>query len=243
MEISGQDYPVFKAAFDELVRSGQVIVGRGNLVELRPLSGQIVGRFRANPRGFGFVSPLEPDLHEDLFIPPDETANALTGDIVAARVITRERRGGKTLYRGRIIEILQHGDNQFVGTLRHTKTGWLVEPDGKIFTDPISVDDVTAKGAADKDKVVVEMITRPTDKYFARGVILQVLGKAGAFETEINSIICQYRLPQQFGDDCIEQAREAASSFEKTDTQDREDITNKASSQSTRRMQRILTMQ
>ncbi len=227
MEISSQDYPVFKAAFDELVSSGQVILGHGNLIELRPLSGQIVGTFRSHPRGFGFVLPLEPNLHEDLFIPPDETADALTGDIVAAKVITKEKRGGKTLYRGKIMEILQRGDSQFVGTLRQTKTGWLVEPDGKNFTEPISIDDVAAKGAADKDKVVVEMVTRPTDKHPARGVILEVLGRAGAFEAEINSIIYQYKLPLQFSEDCIEQARQAADAFENSGVEEREDITGK----------------
>jgi ribonuclease R len=111
--------------------------------------------------------------------------------------------------------------------LRQTKTGWLVEPDGKNFTEPISIDDITAKGAADKDKVVVEMITRPIDKHLARGVILEVLGRAGAFEAEINSIICQYKLPRQFSEDCIEQARQAADSFENAGVEEREDITGK----------------
>lgn len=227
MEIGREHYPLFKSAFDEIVHSGQVIIGRGNLVELRPLADQITGTFRSNPRGFGFVCPLEPDLHEDLFIPPDQTADALTGDIVAAKVISRQRRGGKIIYRGKISEILQRAESKFVGTLRHTKSGWQVEPDGKSFTEPIAVDDVTAKGASDKDKVVVEMVTRPSDTYLARGVILQVLGRAGAFQVETDSIIYQYKLPRDFSDDCIEQARHAAQSFENPHTKKREDITGK----------------
>jgi ribonuclease R len=227
MEISSKDYPVFKEALDQLVEAGKVIIDRGGVVELRPLSGRIVGTFRSNPRGFGFVLPLEPDLHEDLFIPPDNTADALNGDMVAASVVTMQRRGGKTLYRGKITEILQRADSKFVGTLRHTETGWLVEPDGKSFTDPITVDDVTAKGATDKDKVVVEMITRPTDKHRAQGVIIQVLGRAGAFETELNSIIYKYHLPLEFAEDCVEQARHAAAIFEKAGNDVRQDLTGK----------------
>jgi len=227
MEIGSENYQLFKSAFESLVRQGQVVIGKSNLVELRPLADQIIGRFRSNPRGFGFVCPLEPDLHEDLFIPPDQTADAFTGDIVAAKVISRQRRGGKIIYRGKISEILQRAEDKFVGTLRHTKNGWLVEPDGKIFTEPIVVDDVTAKGAADKDKVVVEMISRPTERLLAQGVIVQVLGRAGAFQAETDAITYQYKLPRDFPDDCIEQARRAAKSFEKSHTKDREDITGK----------------
>jgi ribonuclease R len=227
MEISSEEYPLFKTAYDELVKSGKLVLGQGNLIQLRPLSDKIVGTFRSNPRGFGFVCPLEPDQHEDLFIPPEQAADALTGDIVEAKVISRHQRGGKTLYRGQITEILQRAESKFVGTLRHTKTGWLVEPDGKNFTEPIYVDDVTAKGATEKDKVVIEMVTRPTDTNAARGVILQVLGRSGAFQAETDSIIYQYKLPQEFPEDCLEQARRAAKSFETPHIKGREDITDK----------------
>ncbi len=97
MEIGTEDYSLFKTAYDELVKSGKVVMGHGNLIQLRPLSDHVVGTFRSNPRGFGFVSPLEPDLHEDLFIPPEQSLDALTGDVVEAKVISRQKKGGKIL--------------------------------------------------------------------------------------------------------------------------------------------------
>ena len=59
--VSPEDYPQFKLAFEELRRAGHIIIGVGNSIRIPPLSGQIIGTFRANPRGFGFVTPLEPN--------------------------------------------------------------------------------------------------------------------------------------------------------------------------------------
>src|SRR4030042_1598653 len=115
--VSSEDYPQFKLAFEELRRAGHVMIGAGNLVSLPPLSGQIIGTFRANPRGFGFVTPLESSAQGDLFIPPSATAEAMTGDIVAARVIKEGKRAGQMRCSGRIVEILERTQNKVVGTL------------------------------------------------------------------------------------------------------------------------------
>ena len=234
--VSSEDYPQFKSAFEELRRVGHVVIGERNLVSLPSLSGRIIGTFRANPKGFGFVTPLEPSSHGDLFIPPSATAEAMTGDIVAAKVIKKgkrpgpaPRRGGAGQMRcsGKVVEILERAHNRFVGTLLKRKEGWIVQPDGTGFTEPISVDDVSAKNAREKDKVVVEILSYPTERYLARGVIIEVLGRAGQYETEIKSIICQYHLPSEFRDNCTEQARQAAAEFNPDQLGGRDDITDK----------------
>jgi ribonuclease R len=225
--VSSEDYPQFKLAFEELHQAGHVMIGTGNLVSLPPLSGQIIGTFRANPRGFGFVTPLEPNSQGDLFIPPAATAEAMTGDIVAAKVVQQGKRAGQMRCSGRVVEILERSQNKIVGTLVKRPEGWVLEPDGKGFTEPIGVDDVTAKNAREKDKVVVEILVWPTEKYLARGVIIEVLGRAGQYESEIKSVVHQYHLPSEFNAGCIEQAREAAAGFNPEEVDGREDITRK----------------
>jgi len=225
--VNSEDYPQFKDAFDQLRQAGHVVIGARNLVSLPSLSGQIVGTFRANPRGFGFITPLEPNSHGDLFVSPSDKADAMTGDIVMARVKRKGKRGGEMRFSGEIIEILERAQNRFVGTLVKHPESWLVEPDGKSFFDPITVDDVSAKGAKEKDKVVVEILSFPTEKYLARGVIVEVLGKAGRYATEIKSIIHQYHLPGEFDAECIEQSRRAAGRFNSEELNGRQDITDK----------------
>ena len=225
--VSSEDYPEFKDAFDQLRHAGHVVIGVRNLVSLPALAGQMIGTFRANPRGFGFIVPLEPNSHGDLFIPPTAKADAMTGDIVIAKVKRKGKRGGEMRCSGEIIEVLERAQNKFVGTLVKHPEAWLVQPDGKSFFDPISVDDVGAKGAREKDKVIIEIISYPTEKYLARGVIVEVLGKAGQYDTEIKSIIHQYHLPGEFDTGCIEQARRAAVDFDPEKRSTRQDITDK----------------
>ena len=189
--VSSEYYPQFKTAFDQLRQTGRVVIGAGNLITLPSMTGQIIGTFRANPKGFGFVTPLEPNSQGDLFIPPDAASDAMTGDIVIAKVKRKGKRGGQMRLTGEIIQVLERAQNRFVGTLTKHPEGWLVQPDGSAFFEPISVDDVTAKGAKPKDKVVVEILSFPTEKYLARGVIIEVLGRQGQYETEIKSIIVQ----------------------------------------------------
>ena len=230
LNVSQEDYPQFKLAFEELRRAGHVVIGTKSLVSLVPMSGRITGTFRANPKGFGFVIPLEPSSHGDLFIPPDATAEAMTGDIVLAKVVKKGKRAGPGApgrYSGQVVEILQRAQNRFVGTLQQTNEGWIVQPDGTSFFELIAVDDVSAKNAKNKDKVVVEILSYPTEKYLARGVIIEVLGRAGQKISEIQSIIRQYHLPGEFDADCIEQARQAAAEFDREKISGREDITEK----------------
>ena len=230
LNVSQEDYPQFKLAFEELRRAGHVVIGAKSLVSLVPMSGRITGTFRANPKGFGFVIPLEPSSHGDLFIPPDATAEAMTGDIVLAKVVKKGKRAGPGApgrYSGQVVEILQRAQNRFVGTLQQTNEGWIVQPDGTSFFELIAVDDVSAKNAKNKDKVVVEILSYPTEKYLARGVIIEVLGRAGQKISEIQSIIRQYHLPGEFDADCIKQARQAAAEFDREKISGREDITEK----------------
>ena len=227
LDVSSQDYPQFKLAFDQLRQAGHVIIGARNLVTIPSMSGRIVGTFRANQKGFGFVIPLDPAAHGDLFIPPDACANAMTGDTVAAVVVRQTKLGSQLRYSGKIIEILERAHNRFVGTLLKKQQGWIVQPDGSAFVEPILVDDVTAKNAANNDKVVVEMLSFPTAEHIGRGVIIEVLGRAGQYHVEISSVIHQYHLPGDFDADCIEQAHQAGTAFDPDKIDSREDLTDK----------------
>ncbi|MFA5554131.1 MAG: ribonuclease R [Phycisphaerae bacterium] len=211
--VEQKDYAQFKEAFRQLRQNGQIAITGGNLVTPALASSLVTGTFRANPKGFGFVVPLEPASHADIFIPPDETKNAMNGDIVSACITRKTHREGLERLSGKVVEILERSQNRFVGTLIKQSRGWFVQPDGSGFTDLIGVDDITAKNVKEKDKVVVEIITYPQVNSLARGVIIEVLGKAGRYESELNSVVRQFHIPDIFDDSCLSQAHNAASGF------------------------------
>ena len=227
LAVSPEDYPQFKQTLEHLRRAGHIVIGAGNLIMPPALSGLIIGTFRANRKGFGFVMPLEPTSHDDLFVPEGAAGGAMTGDTVTARVVSKGKRAGLPRYTGQVIEVLERANNRFVGTLLKEPDGWIVQPDGSSFVKPISVDDVGAKNARQKDKVVVEILSYPTGKYLARGVIIEVLGRAGQYEAETQSIIRRYHLPSGFDADCLDQAHEAAGGFDPERLDGRGDITDK----------------
>ena len=66
--VGSEHYADFQDAFNELRAARHVVIGAGNLVSLPSLSGPIVRTFRANPKGFGFIVPREPNAQGDLFV-------------------------------------------------------------------------------------------------------------------------------------------------------------------------------
>lgn len=221
-------YPSFRDALRELMHAGRVVLGAGGSVMLptsRPSEDGIVGTYRHNRRGFGFVVPTDPAGHEDLFIPEGENSGAITGDTVRAKITTRDNRDGKVMYRGRILEIVKRSQKRFVGSLVKQHGQWLVLPDGNILTEPILTPDAAARHIKSGTKVVVELTTYPDGAERASGVITEVLGQPGEKDVDLRSIIVQFNLPQEFPDACLEQARSAVDRFNATrNTRERERV-------------------
>ena len=224
--VKPDEFETFKKAFDQLAnrRTGYHRLKKSCFTAAR--FGQSLRNIPGSRKGFGFVTPTEQNSHGDLFIPADYTADAMTGDTVIAKVIKEARRGTEARYSGKIIEILQRANNHFVGTVIKKGDSWYLVPDGK-FTEVIEIDDVTAKNAQPNDKAVVEIISFPTQQNYARGVIVDVLGKSGTYKTEINAVIRRFALSYEFSSDCLTAAGQAARSFETADFSDRLDLTDK----------------
>ncbi|MCA9255368.1 MAG: ribonuclease R [Phycisphaerales bacterium] len=203
----------FHDAVDALRRSGRVVIGSNNAVMLPQRSGQIVGTFRGNPRGFGFVVPDEVTAHGDLYIPEGETLDAVTGDRVACQVFSRGKRDGKRAFGGRIVEVVERGNSQFVGQLKQNENVWYVEPDGKTLHGPVLIGDPGAKNARAGDQVVIELTQYPRDGKPARGVIVERLGHQSDPGVDLVSICRQFHLPDTFPDSVIEETRALARSF------------------------------
>ncbi|MFH0982603.1 MAG: ribonuclease R [Planctomycetota bacterium] len=205
--VAEDEYGDFHQAVKALMKSGRVVMGAGHALMLPEPGGKIFGKFRANPRGFGFVIPDSPQAHGDLYIPEGHAQGALTGDAVCAAVLKRGKRRGKMLYEGRILQIISRSDSRFVGELQRGLGHWFVRPDGNTFHAPIFIGDVGAKRATAGDQVVVEMTEYPAPGRDARGVIVEVLGQRGAPGVDLLSIIRQYGFRTEFPEDVLAEAR------------------------------------
>jgi ribonuclease R len=222
--VGSDEYPTFQAALEQMRRRQEIVIDAKNNVTLPPMGHRVVGTFRANERGFGFIVPLELNAYGDLYVSPEDTGGAMNNDTVVARVVKKGHRLGQVRYAGVIIDIVERGSDRFVGTLQRNPGFWFVQPEGKGFYRPVIVDDASASGAKENDKVVLEIVSYPNDTLPARGAIVQVLGRAGQYDAEIRSIMARYGLPEDFPAPCRQQAREATESFRPQQARGRGDI-------------------
>ncbi len=223
MGIAEHEYGDFRKAVRALTKTGRVVLGAKNAVMLPEQAGQVVGVYRGNPRGFGFVVPDTPDAHGDLYIPEGQSLDAITGDRVLARVRKAGKRAGRMMFKGQVTEVIQRGQNRFVGELRNERRRWYVLPDGKALHVPVFVRDVGAKNARAGDQVVVEIVQYPSSGREAKGVIVETLGRRGDPGVDTMAILRQYQIPNTFSDEALNDARAASTAFD-ADADDREDL-------------------
>ncbi|HXE52781.1 MAG TPA: ribonuclease R, partial [Tepidisphaeraceae bacterium] len=211
-----ESYPAFREALRELMHEGRVVMGAGGTIVLpgeQPRRDEFEGTYRHNRRGFGFVVPTDPSSHEDLYVPEGQNGGAITGDLVRAKITSRGQRDGKTIYSGRVTEIIQRTQKRFVGTLVRKGNEWSVMPDGNTFTEPILTPDAAARHIKAGTKVVVEITSYPEYGSWAQGVITEVLGKPGEKDVDLKSVIVLFNLPDRFPDTVLEEARQAVDLF------------------------------
>ena len=226
MGVAEEDYGSFREAVKALHDTGRVVHGAKDALMLPEMPSKVVGYFRLNPRGFGFVIPEVSNSHGDLFIPPDATSGAMTGDLVRARVVSRGQKEGRPACSGQIIEVIQRGQNRFVGTLDETKGTWFVLPDGNQMTAPIVIRDIGDASPKRGTKVVAEIIRYgkgPGD--LPVGVIVEALGPQGTIDVETLAVIRAHGLADRFTDAALDDARRSIAVFDGENMAGREDLT------------------
>ncbi len=220
--------PKLKEALRELVVQGRIELGKGNVIRrARPLSG-IVGVFRRTSAGSGFVRPTATPgtAVADIYIPAKDSLDAATGDEVLVKVKGKSHQIEGRGPRGVVLRIVLRETRQFVGTYFERDGQAFVRVDGGPFRHSILVGDAGARKAQPGDKVVLEMLHFPTLDERGEGVIAEVLGAHGAPGIDTLSIIRQFEIPDRFPEDALQEAREAAASFDETNLKKREDLTS-----------------
>lgn len=178
----------------------------------------IDGVFRANERGFGFVS-VEGE-ESDIFIPKKFTKDALNGDIVSVDIIKPATPWEDKAAEGKIIEVVERSTTRVVGEFtalsddeKH-ETGFIgqVKSTDKrlsrytIWIDGSGLHPVTG------EMVVVEIknyIPGEEDGLLQMsGVVSQTIGHKDDPGVDILSIVSSYDIPTEFPEDVMVQAEQ-----------------------------------
>ncbi len=133
---------------------------------------------------------------EDIFVNSSNMEGAIDGDTVKVMIYPFGGKGRKQ--EGRVVEVVKHGRDEFVGKIDIQHKYAFVIPDNKKMHQDIFVKLADINGAQHKDKVVVKITEWPVGDRKPEGKIIQVLGKAGENDAEMNSIMAEYGLPVAF---------------------------------------------
>ena len=188
---------------NELVASGKVGISKKGKYARSEGFAQ-TGIFSAHHRGFGFVTIEGRD--GDLFVPPDDTGDAMDGDTVQV-IIDENGRGGRA--EARVLKVLKHANETLIGTFEKNKSFGFVIPDNPRITMDIFIPQGKENGAVSGHKVVVKLDTYATRNKNPEGHVQEILGHINDPGVDILSIVRAYGLPEEFPEDVMEEVSHA----------------------------------
>lgn len=135
------------------------------------------------------------DDGKPIFVAERNSMHALNGDKVLVH-ISAAREGMEP--EAEVIKILERKEQVFTGTLLVKKYFALLNTDSKFLATDIFIPNEKLKGGTTGDKAVVKIVEWPEDANSPIGEVIDVLGKAGENNAEINAIMAEFGLPYKY---------------------------------------------
>ncbi|KOO37129.1 ribonuclease R [Priestia koreensis] len=213
-------FKLFVKALVEMEDQGLIIRTRSNRYGLPEKMNLLRGKFIGHAKGFAFVDPEDTEL-DDIFIPPNETGNAMHGDIVLARVATKS---SGSRQEGTIVKIIERGTKEIVGTYTESRNfGFVIADDKKIVSD-IFIPKKAKNGAIDGHKVIVRLTSYPEGRMSAEGEVIEILGHKNDPGVDIISVIHKHGLPTAFPENVLQQANDTPETINEDEIKNRRDL-------------------
>ena len=163
------------------------------------------GRFKKKDRGTRVRGTFErrsngknqvvTEEGEEIFIAERNSMHALNGDKVEVYVYARRRHSAPE---GEVIEIIERADNTFVGVLCIERQYAFLITDSKTLANDIFIPKNKLRGGKDGEKAVVRITEWPEHSKNPIGEVVDVLGEAGANNTEMHAILAEFGLPYKY---------------------------------------------
>ena len=223
LRIPREERSSFTRQLKSLVAAGELLQVRGNRFGVPDKMDLVVGRLSTNPGGFGFVVPEHADGAErrDIYIAGANLLEAMHGDRVVARV---ERETAKGL-EGRIIRILERGNETVVGRYESDESGlgYVVPFDRRVLTD-VHVPTGQSSSAEPGEMVLVQITRWPTATRGPIGRVLEVVGKVDEPGVDTQIIIRKFNISDAHSEEAVEEARRIGGAVKERDIRGRTDF-------------------
>ena len=154
----------------------------------------VVGTIDMKQTGKAYVIPNN-DTMDDIMISANNTRHALHGDTVKVLLFPARRMHKQE---GQVVEIIQRAKTRFVGRIQLQSHFAFLIPDNKSMAVDIFIPLDNLNNAKNGDKALVEMTEWPKHLNNPVGKVVQVLGKPGDNNVEMQSILAEFDFPLSF---------------------------------------------
>lgn len=220
LRVEPEDKPVFKQILQELLAEGRLQISKRGKYS-KPETTVLIGTFISNKKGFGFIE-VEGQM-EDYFVAESHVHGAFHMDKVQYKILGR-RTGERT--EAEVVNVLEHGITQVVGTFQKSKNFGFVVPDNGKFVSDIFIPLERCKGAVDGHKVVAQIMEYGNyeKNKSPEGKIVEILGHINDPGVDILSVVKGFDLPIEFPERVLNQAERVSSAVSERDIAFRTDL-------------------
>jgi len=162
----------------------------------------IEGVLDVTQRGHAYL--VSEQSKQDVWIEKRNVSNALDGDVV--KIMLTKRKGNKL--EGKVIEVVRRAKETFVGVVQRFGDQLFFKPDDKSIDVDFFIPDEKSKAARVNDKVIIRLLRWDRGMEFPEAEVTEVLGKAGAHETEMQSILVENGFRLRFPERVIKEAED-----------------------------------
>ncbi len=207
-------------ALEELTDSQNLEMVQRGQYKLKSRGGYISGTVELQPQGFGYV--ISEEVGQPVLVSQRNLNHAMEGDKVKVYLYARRK---KQLLEGEVIEILERAKTNFVGTVSRSRNFAFFVPAGKVGFDLfIPLDKLN--GAKDGQKAIAKITEWPSRAKNPFGEIIEVLGDAGANDTEMHAILAEFDLPIRFPNNVLKAAEKIPDEIPQEEIENRRDFRN-----------------
>lgn len=223
LQVEPEDRGELSQILSELISENKIQISKRGKYSLYDQKGEddklITGTFISHQKGFGFV---EVDgREEDLYIPENKVNGAFHLDTVQVTLLPKSK--GRR-QEAEVVQILERGTTQIVGTYEKCKSYGFVIPDNHKLASDIFIPNERSKGAVDGHKVVVEITDYGKPGKNPEGKITEILGHINDPGVDIMSIVKGFGLPTDFPVKVMNQAEKTTDTVSEADMAGREDL-------------------
>lgn len=178
---------------DDMVFDGYLMEPEFRRYVLADNKSMLYGKFSRNRDGYNEFYPE--DGSDPVLISERNSAHALTDDLVRVALFARRRGRGRE---GEVVEIVKRVHDTFVGELHVERHYAFLITENRIMPSDIFIPKDMLKGGKNGDKAVVKLLEWPLESKNPVGKVIDILGKSGENNAEMNAILAEYGLPYKY---------------------------------------------